>query len=192
MKQCHSCHKLLDNSQFRINKLGHLMSHCKGCEQYKHDWYITHRKEQKLKRKENYSTHKHEYTQRSTQWQQEHQKERKVYLQQYYKEHHIPSDRILKLPEEKKAYERQRASVRRKANFNYTRKMWEDVKDLFNHRCAYCLRPTKRLTVDHIIPVSKGGLTTEDNVVPACQRCNNKKLNRSLLQIAGVNFVEAS
>lgn len=47
------------------------------------------------------------------------------------------------------------------------------------HRCQYC-DSTKRLTIDHVIPRSKGGTHTWDNVVAACQRCNSIKGDRLL------------
>ena len=43
--------------------------------------------------------------------------------------------------------------------------------------CHYCgrLSPPKELTMDHIVPISRGGKTTKNNVVPACKECNNNK-----------------
>ncbi|MEQ9359741.1 HNH endonuclease [Coleofasciculus chthonoplastes] len=46
------------------------------------------------------------------------------------------------------------------------------------HRCQYCGSP-KRLTLDHVIPRSKGGNHRWDNVVTACQRCNSQKGDRT-------------
>ncbi len=43
-----------------------------------------------------------------------------------------------------------------------------------NHACQYC-GSGKRLTLDHVIPRSKGGQHTWNNVVAACERCNSKK-----------------
>ena len=40
----------------------------------------------------------------------------------------------------------------------------------------------KRLTMDHITPISKGGAHTASNIVPACQSCNSKKNNRAPLK----------
>jgi len=44
-------------------------------------------------------------------------------------------------------------------------------------RCHYCDRriPAAELTMDHIVPVARGGKSTKGNVVPACKSCNNKK-----------------
>jgi 5-methylcytosine-specific restriction endonuclease McrA len=44
-------------------------------------------------------------------------------------------------------------------------------------RCHYCNRqvPAAELTMDHIVPVARGGKSTKGNVVPACKPCNNQK-----------------
>jgi 5-methylcytosine-specific restriction endonuclease McrA len=44
-------------------------------------------------------------------------------------------------------------------------------------RCHYCGRPTATadLTMDHIVPIARGGKSTKGNVVPACKECNNQK-----------------
>lgn len=46
-----------------------------------------------------------------------------------------------------------------------------------NHTCQYC-GSGKHLTLDHVIPRSKGGQHTWNNVVAACVRCNSKKGDR--------------
>lgn len=49
------------------------------------------------------------------------------------------------------------------------------------HRCQYC-GSHRRLTLDHVIPRSKGGLHTWDNVVAACEPCNSLKSDRTPIQ----------
>lgn len=44
-------------------------------------------------------------------------------------------------------------------------------------KCGYC--GGKGDTVDHIHPQSRGGENTWENLITACQRCNNKKANRT-------------
>lgn len=43
--------------------------------------------------------------------------------------------------------------------------------------CYYCGKkvPPEELTMDHIVPLSRGGKSTKGNIVPACKECNNKK-----------------
>jgi 5-methylcytosine-specific restriction endonuclease McrA len=44
-----------------------------------------------------------------------------------------------------------------------------------NFTCQYCGKKTKHLTIDHIIPRSRGGSNTWDNVVTSCPSCNHRK-----------------
>ena len=44
-------------------------------------------------------------------------------------------------------------------------------------QCHYCGEKVARenLTMDHVVPLSRGGKSTKGNLVPACKECNNKK-----------------
>jgi 5-methylcytosine-specific restriction endonuclease McrA len=42
----------------------------------------------------------------------------------------------------------------------------------------------KRLTQDHFIPVAKGGPYTQNNIVPACKRCNSSKNDKDAMEWA--------
>jgi len=44
-----------------------------------------------------------------------------------------------------------------------------------NYRCQICGRSTNYLEIDHIIPISKGGKSTYDNLQTLCRRCNKEK-----------------
>ncbi|MGH2409530.1 MAG: HNH endonuclease [Chloroflexota bacterium] len=46
-------------------------------------------------------------------------------------------------------------------------------------RCQYCGREQAALTVDHVLPRSRGGGTTWENCVAACLPCNQRKDNRT-------------
>ena len=51
------------------------------------------------------------------------------------------------------------------------------------HRCQYC-GSAKQLTIDHVIPRSRGGTHTWDNVAIACETCNHKKGDKYLYETA--------
>ena len=53
---------------------------------------------------------------------------------------------------------------------------WRD-----NNQCQYCANyfPIDKLTIDHILPRSKGGKNTWLNLTTACKKCNQKKGSRS-------------
>jgi len=43
--------------------------------------------------------------------------------------------------------------------------------------CHYCGKHFKpaQLTMDHVVPLARGGTSTKGNIVPACHDCNKKK-----------------
>jgi len=45
-------------------------------------------------------------------------------------------------------------------------------------RCVYCGTTNGRLTLDHVVPRSRGGESVWENVVTSCAPCNMKKGNR--------------
>ena len=64
---------------------------------------------------------------------------------------------------------------RRKARELRASQWWK--RQCAKGRCHYCggaVAP-KSMTMDHIVPISRGGKSTKGNVVPACKECNNKK-----------------
>ena len=61
-----------------------------------------------------------------------------------------------------------------------TSRLRAQIKERDNYICKYCgvsvaAEPHLLLEVDHIVPVSKGGLTTESNLQTLCWRCNRSK-----------------
>jgi 5-methylcytosine-specific restriction endonuclease McrA len=63
---------------------------------------------------------------------------------------------------------------RRKAIGKFSLKEWNTLKKKFNYRCAIC-KKRKKLTIDHIIPLNKGGTNFIDNIQPLCNQCNCSK-----------------
>ena len=51
------------------------------------------------------------------------------------------------------------------------------VRDRYT--CQYCGRESKSLTLDHILPRSRGGKHEWGNVISACKRCNHRKAGRT-------------
>lgn len=61
-----------------------------------------------------------------------------------------------------------------------TSKLRQQIKERDHYTCKLCgasieKEPNLLLEIDHIVPVSKGGLTTEDNLQTLCWRCNRSK-----------------
>lgn len=71
-----------------------------------------------------------------------------------------------------------RARLRNAPVCDLTAREWCAIKVAYRHRCAYCHR-RRPLTIDHVVPLARGGPHTASNVVPACQPCNSRKGDRA-------------
>lgn len=49
--------------------------------------------------------------------------------------------------------------------------------------CQYCGKHSRDLTLDHVIPRSRGGQSTWENLVACCRGCNGRKGNRYLKDV---------
>lgn len=58
-----------------------------------------------------------------------------------------------------------------------------------NYTCQYCGKKGLPLTLDHILPKSRGGKNTWENIVTACPKCNTLKANRTPLE-AGMKMLK--
>jgi 5-methylcytosine-specific restriction enzyme A len=56
--------------------------------------------------------------------------------------------------------------------------------------CYYCRRDVgaRALTMDHIVPLGRGGKSVRGNVVPACKDCNTKK--QGLVPVEWTEYLE--
>lgn len=57
---------------------------------------------------------------------------------------------------------------------------WTACLEIYGARCAIC-ETEDNLTVDHIVPLSKGGTNWQFNIQPLCATCNNRKNNKIAL-----------
>lgn len=72
---------------------------------------------------------------------------------------------------------KRRAKIKNLA-YEFTKGDWSKCLDHFNELCCYC-GGTGILQQEHFIPLTKGGNYTKDNILPACNKCNNSKNNRN-------------
>ena len=79
--------------------------------------------------------------------------------------------------------EKEKARKVRKSSW-WSRKIGKGV-------CYYCSSEVGRtnLTMDHVVPLSRGGKSRKGNLVPACKGCNNKK--KSMLPIEWDEYIRS-
>lgn len=64
---------------------------------------------------------------------------------------------------------------RRKVAGRFSLSDWKTLCLSFGNRCLWCERTNIELTVDHVVPLIKGGSNFIENIQPLCRVCNSKK-----------------
>lgn len=127
----------------------------------------------------------------------------RVYSKKYTKEHsveaikrakewtknNIERVRANRRISNKKYYEKNRERVRlihqiseenrrrKTGDIKINSSTWIEIKNKFDNKCVGCgiSEEEVKLTIDHIIPLSKGGRHHQDNIQPLCRSCNSRK-----------------
>lgn len=81
--------------------------------------------------------------------------------------------------ERAKQKSRNRRAMERQVGGTISTEDWLNLVNEFNSCCAYCGKYDKNITQDHIIPISRGGSNTIENILPACWLCNCKKNDKT-------------
>lgn len=76
------------------------------------------------------------------------------------------------------AQSRRRYARKRGAAGSLTANEWKTLCEYYENQCLRCGTEGK-MTVDHIVPLSKGGSNSIDNIQPLCGRCNRIKATKS-------------
>ena len=92
------------------------------------------------------------------------------------------TDFIIEISETEIKKEREKSRELRRSRWWKTR--------IAQGKCHYCNAsfPPEELTMDHIVPITRGGKASRNNVVPACKECNSRK--KYLLPLEWEEFLE--
>lgn len=77
----------------------------------------------------------------------------------------------------KARYARRRAARVAARDNDLTAEQWQALVAEWGLACAYCGATGRALQRDCVLPISRGGRYSLDNVVPACASCNTSKCN---------------
>ena len=97
--------------------------------------------------------------------------------QKIYNKNHKQEDRVYQKiwrhnnPNKAKAQDARDDARKYNAEGSFTGQEWIDLCSKYNHTCLRCLKK-KKLTHDHIVPLSKGGSDYISNIQPLCLSCN--------------------
>lgn len=72
-------------------------------------------------------------------------------------------------------YARNRRALCAGAEGSFTATEFRALCEQYSWKCLACGKHTKKLTADHVQPLSRGGSNLIDNIQPLCSRCNSSK-----------------
>lgn len=81
----------------------------------------------------------------------------------------------------REAASRRRARKRQAERLTITKKDWLRLVSRFRSCCAYCAE-RKPLTMEHVVPLSRGGRHAIGNILPVCFSCNSSKRDRFITE----------
>ena len=161
-KRCSKCLKTKPLADFWIQR-GRASSWCRICHSEKgKSW---NRKNRERTRK-NYER-----------WASENKERLREYRKEYRKEYGKDAVRDWRRrhPEKVSQYNNNRRAQKKRSKGVVAASEWKALVDKYDHLCLCCKKDHVVLTMDHIIPLSKGGLHLIDNIQPLCKSCNSRK-----------------
>ncbi len=199
--ECVDCHQLLEETRFykRSDRPKGITSICKDCDRKRRaEWgarnreYIIrrnaeYRKENRDKileqKRQHYRDNRDRLLAQHHEWylsnrEREIQKKRQFYTDNRDVCLRIKHESYVRTKPQvylRRHVEKQRRrSVLAQCYGSYTVSEWTQLLDYFGHQCLAC-RSMIRLSADHVIPLSRGGSNSIDNIQPLCVRCNASK-----------------
>jgi len=195
-KYCGKCDHRLCAQLFARDRRseGGLQSACKECNKRYRE---TYRERIQLYKSVYRQEHAQELIEKQSDYYQNHRDQTRQYLQKYYlkaidfhreqrRQHYLANrEQYATLvsaykrahPESVQMWNAVRTARKRCVGGDLTPSQWMEVKSLYDHSCLCCGRkePDVKLSVDHVIPVCKGGKGDASNIQPLCMPCNLRK-----------------
>lgn len=85
-------------------------------------------------------------------------------------------------------YKARKANQTDPPGWELTKDFWDALVQKYDNRCCYCRQETK-LTIEHVVPLSRGGKHSANNIAPACGSCNYSKSDKTP-QEAGLSLFD--
>ncbi len=88
----------------------------------------------------------------------------------------LTKDKVHQTERKRINWEKRRA-IKSAAGGSFSASEWKTIKKEYKGTCPACLRDESHVTlsIDHIVPLSKGGAHSRGNIQPLCRSCNSKK-----------------
>lgn len=132
--------------------------------------YQKHKEKRQAHHKQYYQEHKEELDRWSTQYRQQNKEKLSERARRWRQ---TERGKILK-----RAAHRRRRAHKRNAPGSFTPEQFQEQIERQKQKCYYCGKRSSMWHPDHVVPLSRGGSNSIDNIVAACPTCNLKKHNK--------------
>ena len=188
IKKCTKCGRLLiaNEINFSKNKNGKwgLSARCKKCDkkynkqwrknnpEYQKQWHKEHKEKVNERHRQHYQDNKEEINEIHKQYNNKHKEEISEYYKQWAKNN---PDKVFNKCQKRRLREEKQGN-------GITKEQWLEMMEFFDWKCAYSgivLGDNK--TIDHIFPISNGGLNEIWNCVPMLRNLNSSKSTNDMM-----------
>lgn len=159
-KQCSRCGDTKPADQFRSSRSTKdgLQNYCRPCHNYANAMWRERNREKHLESLRSWHQTNREHSRgRNREWQRNNRERKRVIDQ------------------------RRRATTGANGKFVITS---HEIKRLYSQPCAAC-NSTEQITLDHVVPLSRGGRHCIGNLQPLCKSCNSSKKDRLMVEWRG-------
>ena len=128
------------------------------------------------------ATHHEKVLDNLRKWHSDHREYDREYAKKYRIEHpEYRQEYRKKHPdlEYKRVRENNRRSLKKGNGGRITKQDWLDILERDGHKCLKC-GGTDNLTLDHIVPLSRGGRNDKSNAQVLCVKCNSEKFTKTI------------
>lgn len=185
-KQCSKCGQDKPESEYYKSRdySDGLKKWCKSCMvANRREWTKKNPEKNKEFRKQDYVKHSENYKRKAKEW-REQNPERKIALDRQWRAENLQrkadNDKKWRASPDGKAKRYNNENRRREKEKSGRGISLEEKSVLLSDPCVYCGSRAK-MTLDHIVPLNKGGSHSSENLAPACVSCNSSKHTKSLL-----------
>ena len=181
MKTCSRCGETKPIEGFsKGNGKDGYHSWCKMCAKaYRAAYYETHKERLKAYARKYYEIHKEEQRAVHRKWLEAHEEEQKAY-RAAHEEMAACGHKWQQANPEKVAVHWQKRKARKLgAGGSFTAEEFQALCEKAGNRCL-CCGSSGPLTIDHIVPLSRGGSNNIENIQPLCQSCNSSKGTKTI------------
>ena len=183
-KKCSSCNEYKPIQEFykdASRKDGHT-TRCKECHNKSvRRWQTNNSEKFKEINRSWKNSHKKQRAEESKGWAQAHPEYRREIGSKWRTDHPDYGRNWRKNNKEKIRHYAQNRRARIAGNGgDLTVEEWNEILDFYGHKCLCCGRDDVKLTIDHVVPIFRGGTHTADNIQPLCGPCNSRKKDKHI------------